>query len=171
MEQLAAAIPKLAGAGTHLLSRLEALAAAHPADPLAPAHRSFRPGQVLLDRNSIGFIDFDRFGQAEPALDLALFLSSTKNIGLSEPHEEESNDDDIILDPAERQALLTRLEEMCEAFLAEYERFAPVSRQRVVLWEALDLLSLVLTCWTKIKPVRLNNTLLMLDRHIQAHAL
>ena len=169
--QLAAAIPQLEGAAAPLLSRLEALAASHPADPLAPAHRSFRPGQVLLHGGSVGFIDFDRFGQAEPALDIALFLSSARNIGLSEPHEEESSEDDAVLDPAERQALLAQLDAVCEAFLAEYERHAPVSRQRVVLWETLDLLALVLNCWTKIKPVRLANTLAMLERHLRTHAL
>jgi hypothetical protein len=169
--QLSAAAPTLAGAAAPLLARLEALAKACPADPLAPTHGSFRPGQVLISQNTIGFIDFDGFGQAEPALDLALFLSSTKNIGLSEPHEEESNDDDDALDPAERSALLAGLDVVCEAFLAEYEQWAPVSRQRVVLWETLALLSLVLTCWTKIKPVRLSNTIFMLERHVYSNGL
>ena len=36
-----------------------------------------------------------------------------------------------------------------------------VSRARVVAWEALNLLELVLECWVKVKPVRLSNTLLM----------
>jgi phosphotransferase family enzyme len=168
VEQLAGAIPQLADAATPLLARLEARAAAHPPDPTVPAHRSFRPGQVLLNQGEIGFIDFDSFGQAEPALDLALFLSATKNIGLSEPHEEESSEDDVALDDEERLATLVRLEAICETFLAEYEQAAPVSRQRVALWEALDLLSLTLTCWTKIKPVRLSNTMLMLERHLSA---
>lgn len=169
--QLAAAVPQLADAAAPLLARLEALAASHPADPPAPSHRSFRPGQVLLHGGSVGFIDFDRFGQAEPALDIALFLSSARNIGLSEPHEEESSEDDAVLDPAERLALLAQLDGLCEGFLAEYERHAPVSRQRVALWETLDLLALVLNCWTKIKPVRLANTLAMLEQHLRAHDL
>ena len=168
VEQLDDAIPQLADAEAPLLTRLEARAAAHPPDPAMPSHRSFRPGQVLLNQGKIGFIDFDSFGQAEPALDLALFLSATKNIGLSEPHEEESSEDDAALDDEERLATLVRLEAICEAFLAEYEQAAPVSRQRVALWEALDLLSLTLTCWTKIKPVRLSNTMLMLERHLSA---
>lgn len=169
LEQLSATIPKLGGAATPLLSRLEAVAGAYPADPLVPTHGSFRPGQVLLGPQGIGFIDFDKFGQAEPARDLALFLSSTKNIGLSEPHEEESSDDDVTLDPAERLALLAQLEGLCETFFAEYEQVAPVSRQRVALWETLELLALVLNCWIKIKPVRLSNTLLMLERHVRAN--
>src|SRR5262249_53391534 len=34
-------------------------------------------------------------------------------------------------------------------------------------WETLDLLTLVLTCWTKIKPVRLGNTMAMLERQLR----
>ncbi|HJZ46480.1 MAG TPA: hypothetical protein VKE41_04915, partial [Roseiflexaceae bacterium] len=116
-------------------------------------------------------IDFDSFCQAEPALDLALFLAATKNIGLSEPHEEESNEDDAEIDPVTREGLLDKLDVICETFLAEYERHAPISRQRVALWQALDLLSLVTTCWTKIKPVRLGNTLAMAQRHLRAMGL
>ena len=168
-KQLGSAIPQLDGVAAPLLDLLEALDAQHPADPLGPAHHSFRPAQVLLYRGKIGFIDFDSFCQAEPALDLALFLAATKNIGLSEPHEEESNEDDATLDPQTREQLLDQLDVICEEFLAEYERHAPVSRQRVALWEALDLLTLVLTCWTKIKPVRLDNTMAMLERHVRAN--
>jgi hypothetical protein len=171
VDQLGGAIPRLAGVAEPLLARLEALAAEHLADPTAPSHSSFRPAQVLLYRGKIGFIDFDSFCQAEPALDLALFLAATKNIGLSEPHEEESNEDDAELDPVTRQALLDRLDTICETFLAEYVQHAPVSRQRVALWQALDLLSLVLTCWTKIKPVRLGNTLAMIERHLHVSGL
>ena len=65
-------------------------------------------------------------------------------------------------------ALLAGLDAICESFLTHYEQVAPVSRRRVALWEALNLLALVLNCWTKIKPVRLNNTMLMLERHLHA---
>jgi aminoglycoside phosphotransferase (APT) family kinase protein len=168
VDALVGAVPELAGAAAPLLEQLEALADRYPADPLGPAHQSFRPAQVLLYRGTIGFIDFDSFGQAEPALDVALFLSAAKNIGLSEPHEEESNEDDAPLDPQTRQRLLAELNAMCELFLAEYERHAPISRQRVAIWETLDLLMLVVNCWTKIKPVRLHNTLAMLTNQLPA---
>jgi len=169
VEQLGAVFPELQAVAEPLLARLEALAAATPADPLAPAHGSFRPAQVLLAGEELAFIDFDSFCQAEPAMDLALFLSATKNVGLSEPHEEESSEDDSALDPQARDALLDELDRICERFLAAYRRHAPVSPQRVALWEALDLLDLVLNCWTKIKPVRVQNTLAMLERHLRRH--
>ena len=139
----------------------------HPADAPVPSHNNFRPAQVLLYRGTVGFTAIDSFCQLEPALGLALFLSATKNIGLSEPHEEESNEDDAELAPETRAALLDQLDAICERFVIEYERHAPVSRQRIALWEALDLLTLVLTCWTKIKPVRLGNTMAMLERHLR----
>jgi aminoglycoside phosphotransferase (APT) family kinase protein len=171
LDQLGGAIPRLAGVAEPLLARLAALASAHAAERMVPSHSSFRPAQVLLHAGKIGFIDFDSFCQAEPALDLALFLAATKNIGLSEPHEEESNEDDAELPPATRTALLDRLDAICELFLAEYAQHAPVSRPRVALWQALDLLTLVLTCWTKIKPVRLGNTLAMIERHLRSMGL
>jgi hypothetical protein len=40
-----------------------------------------------------------------------------------------------------------------------------------MLWEALDVLSLVLGCWTKIKTWRLDNTMFMLERLLQANGL
>jgi hypothetical protein len=165
-EQLGAAIPRLAGVVAPLLTELAARGATQPADPSVASHGSFRPAQVLLYHDEISFIDFDSFCQAEPAMDLALFLSATKNVGLSEPHEEESNEDDIPLEPAARERLLDQLDIICGRFLDEYERHAPISRQRVGVWEGLNLLDLVLSCWTKIKPVRLANTLLMLERYL-----
>jgi Ser/Thr protein kinase RdoA (MazF antagonist) len=167
VEQLGAVFPELQAAAAPILNRLQALATTAPADPPAPAHGSFRPAQVLIAGQELAFIDFDSICQAEPAMDLALFLSATRNVGLSEPHEEESSEDDAALDPQTREALLDQLDGICEAFLAEYERHAPVSRERVALWETLDMLELVLTCWTKIKPVRVQNTLAMLEHRLR----
>ena len=54
-------------------------------DPDAgPAHRSFRPAQVLLCGPDASIIDFDGFCHAEPALDVALFRSTARDIALSE---------------------------------------------------------------------------------------
>ena len=38
---------------------------------------------------------------------------------------------------------------LSESFLDEYEKHAPVSRQRVALWETLDIFMLVLHGWIK----------------------
>jgi Ser/Thr protein kinase RdoA (MazF antagonist) len=155
--RLAELEPEVAGATRSLLRRLEARAADHPAGRPGPAHRSFRPAQVLLHKGEIGFIDFDGFCQAEPALDLALFRAILKDIGLRALR----GDGDAT----------AKVEHLCEVFLAGYEAIAPVSRARVALWEALDLLSLVFNCWKKVKPQRLEHRLELLSHHLQTSGL
>jgi hypothetical protein len=123
---------------------------------------------VLIYKGQIGFIDFDGFCQAEPALDLALFLGKIRDIGLSASKDDE---DDVPIDREVLLAWLAETEAICETFLAEYERHAPVSRQRIALWEALDLFTLVQHCWTKVKPVRLNINMLLLERHLHVSGL
>ena len=180
LADLAVSLPQLAAAAAPLLARLEALAAAHPADPPVPAHGSFRPAQVLLHGGQIGFIDFDGFCQAEPAMDLAQFRATAKEAGLngvlSDKDEDEDGaaagaalpaEDGALPDRAACLARLGRVDALCEAFLAAYEARHPVSRPRVALWEALALLTMVLHRWTKVKPARLPLSLLLLERHLQ----
>jgi hypothetical protein len=157
--RLVTPLPQLDGAVDPLLDRLEALNAEYPPDPVRPAHRAFRPAQVLLDGERIGFIDFDGFGQSEPALDLSRFLRKTRALGLDAAGVKPGSPDSA--------AWIERIEGICEKFLAKYETFLPVSRQRIALWETLDLLTLVLYCWTKIEPERLNANMLLLERHLQ----
>ena len=163
-DQLAAVVPELAGAATPLLARLAAAAAAHPAEPLRPAHGSFRPAQVLLHQNRVGFIDFDGFGQAEPARDLALFLWNIKSVGLNTAAED---DEDEPVDAAIHLDYLDQLDHLAAVFLTEYQAGAPRARPRLALWEALNLLTLVLEYWIKVKPGRLKNMIFLLERHLQ----
>ncbi len=172
--KLAKPLPQLADLAEDLLGHLQTLAASQPADPLAPAHRSFRPAQVLLAGGEIGFIDFDGFCQAEPALDIALFMTTIKNLSVNkssveEEDEEEGEATDAQVNAETRLARLTQAEAICELFLSEYEKHAPVSRPRILLWETLDLLSLVLGSWTKLKLARLDTCLFMLERHLMAN--
>ncbi|HEU5098294.1 MAG TPA: phosphotransferase [Roseiflexaceae bacterium] len=163
IERLASMIPSLADAAESLLQHLELLAAETPPDPALPAHRAFRPAQVLIHQGKIGFIDFDGFGQSEPALDLSRFTRKTRALGL----------DVGKVDPNSPSGLerLAQMEAICEEFLGEYEQRVPVSRRRIALWEALDLLTLVLYCWTKIEPERLNSNMLLLERHLKVSGL
>jgi hypothetical protein len=156
--RLAIPLPQLADAAEPLLMRLEALDAEMPADPALPAHRAFRPAQVLIHQGRIGFIDFDGFGRAEPALDLSRFLRKTKALGLDAAG--------VAPDSPEGNAWQERIEAVCETFLSEYEQRIPISRERIALWETLDLLTLVLYCWTKIEPERLVANMRLLERHL-----
>ncbi len=62
---------------------------------------------------------------------------------------------------------LSALDGLCDLFLDEYERVAPVSRERVALWETLYLLESVLNCGLKLEPERLEGSMALLDRHVR----
>jgi hypothetical protein len=170
MERLAVPIPEIAGAVEPLLNWLVGLDARNPAQPVAPAHGTFRPAQVLLHEGEIGFIDFDGFCQAEPALDVALFRAGIKDIGAgSQPPAgaagvTSSNPQAIGITPS-------ALEVLAEAFLRHYEAVAPVSRERVMLWEALHLLVYVLHAWTKVSAKRLPSRMAILREHLLSSGL
>lgn len=163
LERLQAGIPLLRGAAAPLVARLGELASQSPSDPLRPSHGSFRPAQVLLHDGSIGFIDFDGFCSAEPAMDIALFRATTKDIGLKAMRSMGAS----VPTPAARLERLARLDDLCELFIARYETVSPVSRARVALWEALDMLAAVVHCWTKVKFERMEHRMDMLQAHLE----
>lgn len=168
---LATVLPQFADFATTLLERLAQMAVEHPADALTAAHRSFRPAQVLLHQGNIGFIDFDGFCQSEPAMDLALFMTTIKNMARVKAKNFDNPEvDHSILDDAQLRTLALA-EELCAFFLAEYEKHAPVSRARIAIWESVQLLSLVLGSWKKLKLDRLEYCYLLLQRHVERHGL
>ena len=160
--RLAVSVPPIGTAADPLLRRLEDLHAAAPADPLVSAHHDFRPAQVLLHEGRIGFIDFDGACRAEPALDLGRFRAKLRDIGISAfPMSSEGSaaGGDGSLDRH-----LRLLDELCDDFLAAYLRQAPVTADRVVLWETTDLLTALLHAWTKVRTARVTPRLALL-RH------
>lgn len=167
--KLATPLPQFNNWHQALLERLEQQAADHPADALMPAHQSFRPAQVLIADGEIGFIDFDGFCQAEPAMDLALFMTTVKNITVNKPASEKGEGGKATMapDPEARRIRLMQADFLNQAFLTEYEKHAPVSRTRIALWEALQLMSLELGSWKKLKFARLDNCRTMLEQHLQ----
>jgi hypothetical protein len=126
-------------------------------------------------------------------MDLALFRSSLRKNGMRALFDERNSMDGAALDPATCEARLAQLDELGEVFLAHYERHAaaplldpvdvttgsssarrahaPVSRQRVALWEACYLFRLVLRSWARVEPVRLVHILTLLERHGRATGL
>jgi hypothetical protein len=154
LAKLRAALPGLALAGQDvaeaaddLIRALTAAAAASPPDAAGPAHRAFRPGQVLLDGDRVGFIDFDGFCQAEPAMDVGAFLAAMANIGIDTPG------------PGGAGVP----EDLAARFLAAYGELAPVGPARVAVWEALELVTSVLNGWIKVQQSRLPNRLAALE--------
>ena len=63
--------------------RLTELARETAPDPAVSSHHDFRPAQVLLHGEGVGFIDFDGACMAEPALDLGRFRAKLRDIGIS----------------------------------------------------------------------------------------
>ena len=176
VESLSTAYPVLARGIEPLLDRLIQLAVAVPPDPVVPSHGSFRPSQVLIYQDQIGFIDFDSFCQSEPANDLALFLStlmvnSTANYAIDEEQDSDAATAPLAagLDAETREARYELASALREKFLDAYEQHHPVSRQRVALWETLDILMLILHYWIKVKPAELTEILYLLERFLQAN--
>jgi len=62
---------------------------------------------------------------------------------------------------------VSALDGLCDLFLDEYERVAPVSWERVALWEAFYVLGSVLNCGLKLEPERLEGSMVLLERHVR----
>ena len=158
--RLGATVPRIGTAADPLLTRLEALHASVPADPLVSAHHDFRPAQVLLHGDRIGFIDFDGACMAEPALDLGRFRAKLRDIGITAI----SASGRTLPDGPALDDHLRLVDGLCDEFLAAYRRRAPVAVERVVLWETTDLLTALLHAWTKVRTARVGPRLTVL-RH------
>ena len=161
LDRLARSMPWLAPAALPLLSRLAELAGSTVPDPVVPSHQTFRPAQVLLGEGGVGFIDFDGAGMAEPALDVSRFRGALRGIvtAASRLHEPERS--------VERaDARLSLADDLCEAFLSAYQEHATVSRDRVLLWETCDLLTVLLSAWAKARSDRVGDRLAQLEHQI-----
>jgi hypothetical protein len=160
--KLAMRVPELANAATPLMTLLEAAASEILPEPLVPTHRSFRPAQVLLEGDDIGFIDFDGFCRAEPGLDLALFRITLKELclrALTQKGKRSVGDEEL-------HEFLVRLDELGDSFLSGYEEVSSVSRGRLALWEALVILDDIFTCWRKLKFDHLERRMDFLHHHL-----
>ena len=163
VSRLSVSVPQLQVAADPLLDRLDELSAAFPAEQSVPAHHDFRPAQVLLHAGSIGFIDFDGASMAEPALDLGRFRAKLRDIGISTLAYSEKP-----LTGPPLSENLTLLDDLCDVFLDAYRELAPVSTERVLLWETCDLLTGMLHAWTKVRLARIDPRLTLLRHHLTA---
>jgi thiamine kinase-like enzyme len=165
--QISRVFPNLSGAGESFLERISQLEAAAARDPFVPSHGTFRPVQVLLNKNEISFIDFDSFCQSEPARDIGMFLSSLMTIGLTpSPFDKGKSSDQTIANPAIWEVRFEQVSSIGEKFLNAYQQTQPVSQQRVALWQALDLFHYVLSGWMKVKADEIGFLVKLLDRFL-----
>lgn len=165
VDRLSLSVPALRPAAAPVLRRLRDLSQAHGPDPVVPAHHDFRPAQVLLHQGAIGFIDFDGACMAEPALDVGRFRAKLRDIGICGLWMRDRHPSPQAV--AENLRLLDRL---CEHFLEAYLTQAPVSRERVLIWETCDLVTSMLHAWTKVRIARLEPRLAVLRHQLATMA-
>lgn len=163
--RLAHSVPSLWPGSAPLRSHLARWAAQTAAGPDVSAHHDFRPAQVLLQNGGIGFIDFDGACMAEAALDLGRFRAKFRDIGIW-AHVNAGRP----LSGASLQDHLRLVDDLCDGFLADYQRHAPVSRDRVLLWETADLFTTMLHAWTKVRVARVAPRLAVLRHQLEVTA-
>ena len=167
LDTLAAVVPWLTGHTAGVLDRLaDAAAASEPQAP-GPSHGSFRTAQVLLlDGGGIGLIDLDKLRQAEPAADVGPFLAKLRHTAVNK-----GTDTGALPDENTMARHGRRVDSLRETFLTAYEEQGPLSRERVALWEALELVSLVLGSAKKGLTERGASCARMLHAHLGANGL
>jgi len=165
LERLGVVAPHLTRIVTPLVAELQAIAVAHPTETLAPSHGSFDAEQVLLAGAKVNFIDFDSFCMAEPALDVAHFRAALMDSGM------QMIDAPTLNHPEHCQAYLQRLDALAAIFLAQYEALAPISRERLALWEALDYLRDALHLWKKPRLLGAEGVIRILEYHLRSMGL
>jgi hypothetical protein len=69
------------------------------------------------------------------------------------------------------QERLVLLDEYCDLFVDEYLAHAPVTRERVLLWETIDLLTALLHTWSKIRLLRVEPRLAILLHQLRTATL
>ena len=157
VDRLGHTVPEVPGWAAPLLRRLEDIDASNPADPLVSSHHDFRPAQVLLSERGLAFIDFDGAAMAEPGLDIGRFRGKLRDIGVTAlAAQPEGYREDRLRDR------LHLLDDICDQFLADYQAHAPVTTQRVLLWETIDLFMALLHTWTKVRLLRVEPRLAIL---------
>jgi aminoglycoside phosphotransferase (APT) family kinase protein len=118
--------PTLARELARLREEVTKLSKAIKQQPLGFSHGDFAHKNVLLDEEGLGIVDFDRAGHAEPAYDVAYFLTRLSGF-------------------LTRVGSQERAAHLSEAFRTAYLELAPeVSRERLALYEALDRSAYVL---------------------------
>jgi aminoglycoside phosphotransferase (APT) family kinase protein len=160
VEAIAAVMGEIEEPALHVLDAVIERARRQVPQQLQPSHHDFRASQVLLAGNRVGFIDFDDFRMAEPALDIAHFRVKLAQTAMSVLVP--SGDDLAPLDAPE----FTIVDELCELFVRSYQRHDAVARERVAAYEGLYLLTCVLHAWSRAKPRRLLNCIGLLHRNL-----
>jgi hypothetical protein len=149
VEQIRHDAPGLAGWLSSIVDSLGAAAESMPAQSLSLAHGDFTPSQILLAGSTIGVLDFDGLGQAEPAFDLGRFvaylrlaLARTGNVA--------------------GDSLASR-------FLEKYRAAGgkPAPQGRIEIYEIASIVRMAAHSWQQLKPARLRLACALLERQVE----
>ncbi|KAB7746261.1 hypothetical protein GA707_01705 [Nostocoides sp. F2B08] len=166
-DSLAGVVPWLAELTDGALDRLASAAESSAVESAVPSHGSFRTAQVLLLADGgIGLIDLDKLRQAEPAADIGPFLAKLRHTAVNK-----GSETGTLPDEPTRTSLGSRVDALREAFLSGYEEHAALSRQRVAVWEGLELVALVVGAAKKGMAERGDSCARMLRAHLDVHDL
>jgi Ser/Thr protein kinase RdoA (MazF antagonist) len=132
LQYMGALQPELAAELAAIRKEVARLARVTRSAPLVLSHGDFAHGNVLIEGDRVGIIDFDKAGAAEPAFDMAYFLTHMWSFGIRHPKR--------------MPHVMALWRHMREVYLA----LAPeVSSERLALYEALDFASYVLRNFRK----------------------
>jgi Ser/Thr protein kinase RdoA (MazF antagonist) len=124
--------PRLAAELAAIRSELVKLERETRGNPLVFCHGDFAHGNVLIEGDRVGIIDFDKSAAAEPAYDIAYFLTHMWSFGIRHPKR------------------LSHVAALAKGMRDAYLALAPeVSSERLALYEALDFASYVLRNFRK----------------------
>jgi Ser/Thr protein kinase RdoA (MazF antagonist) len=124
--------PELAGELAAIRAEARRLQRETRPGDLVFAHGDFAHGNLLIEGDRVGIIDFDKAGAAEPSYDVAYFLTHMWSFGLR--HERR----------------MPHVKALSQRFRAAYLAQAPeVSSERLALYEALDFAAYVLRNYRK----------------------
>lgn len=150
--------PALALHLQELLNRLKPYLG-QPTLPYCFSHGDFTHTQLIFEGTTGGLVDFDTICQAEPALDLGQFtaylrLAVTKAAATGADAEQDA-------------------EQRCLFFLQNYletvgypSNTAAYIRERTQIYEVISLLRIALHSWQKLKTVRLEQVMTILEERI-----
>ena len=151
--------PELSTQLTQCLQQLEPYALTTTA--LKLSHGDFTSGQLLFDGGASGLIDFDSICQAEPALDLAQFLTYVQLTGRKTKSVASAAEGKLLDELASR--VLTCYSDTVGYGAADTQRL----QQRVAVYKVVSLTRRAVQSWHKFKPKRVIQALNFLEEAVQ----
>jgi len=132
--------------------------------PYAFSHGDFTHTQLIFEGVMAGLVDFDTVCQAEPALDIGQFQAYLRLAAVKARQNVTAPDPRLVDEAATAH---------CRHFLKTYIRaagYAPLTagylEQRAAIYEVVSLLRIALHSWQKLKAVRLEQVLTILEERI-----